>query len=222
MLMRAIASVAILSAALVGPSQASRVTFETAPSTADRQTDASAYRTVVEEALVSPAARSSTIPLFDNASKHSVFGGTTTNIAFHFAIEFEVTPAAAGDWGIRLGVDFGRGGAVFLDGAALAHNSSDMWWAGSYADTTQSFQFPSVPLPAGLHTLHVYGLEDCCDGGQQAQFSIAGGPYRTFGNSDGLLPIPEPRSFALMLAGLGVLGCMVRRRRPAAPAPRGP
>jgi hypothetical protein len=214
--MRSTSNAVFLTAALSWPSQASVVTFETAPSSAGPQADAAAYRTVVEDALTLPGARSTVLSLFDNASNHAAFGGSTTNVAYRFTVEFEVTPAAASNWGIRIGVDFGRGGAVFLDGASLAHNSGDMWWAGSYADTSQSFQFPSLPLTAGIHTLQVYGLEDCCDGGsigQQAQFSIAAGPYKTFGIGDGLLPVPEPQRYALMLAGVAVLAYMLRHGR---------
>ena len=199
---------------LSSASNASLVTFEAASSTAGPQPDALSYRTVVDAALAVPGARSRTLSLFNHASNQSVFSGSPTDIAFRFTIQFEVTSASAGNWGIRAGVDFGRGGAVFLDGAALAFNSNDMWWAGSYTDSTQSFQFDSLPLTAGMHILQIYGLEDCCDGGQQALFSIGGAPYVTFGAADGLLPapVPEPENYALMLTGLGVLICLAARR----------
>lgn len=199
-------------------SHASIVTFETATSTASPQADALAYRTVVDEALALPGARSATLALFDNASNQTVFGGSFTNIAFRITIQFDVSAMDAGNWGLRAGVDFGHGGAVFLDGVAIGFNANDMWWGGSYANTSQSFQFPSLSLAAGDHTLQIYGLEDCCDGGQQAQFSIRGRQYVTFGNNDGLAPsaVPEPEIGALMLAGLGVIGYTVHRRRPRA------
>ena len=196
-------------------SHASIVTFETAPSAASPQPDALAYRNVVDQALALPGARSATLALFDNASNQTVFGGSPTNIAFRFTIEFDVSAADAGNWGLRAGVDFGHGGAVFLDGVAIGFNPNDMWWAGSYANASKSFQFPSLSLAAGDHTLQIYGLEDCCDGGQQAQFSIKGRQYTTFGNNDGLAPsaVPEPATYALTLAGLGAVGYMVQRRR---------
>ncbi|MBY0558165.1 MAG: CCXG family PEP-CTERM protein, partial [Burkholderiaceae bacterium] len=67
-------------------------------------------------------------------------------------------------------------------------------------------------LSAGNHTLTIYGLEGCCDGGQQVQFAKAGEGYQTF-TADTLAPVPEPETYAMLLGGLAMLGAVARRRR---------
>ncbi len=95
----------------------------------------------------------------------------------------------------------------------MAFNVNDMWWAGSYANPTQIFQLSGNNLAAGNHTLDIYGLEGCCDGGQQGQFKIgATGTWTTFAANDGHNPIPEPASIALFGIGLVGLGFMRRRQ----------
>lgn len=200
-------------AAFCAHAQASTVTFATASSTAGPQADAEGYRAVVSAAMATPSAKSMVVAQFDNLSNQHVFGGSALDLVFQATIDFGVSPAQAGSWGLRAGVDFGHGGAVFLDGVALGFKATDMWWGGSYANPSQSFQFSSVAIGAGNHRLQLFGLEHCCDGGQQAQFSLNGSPYTTFGSHDGLTTaVPEPETYALMLAGLGVIGIGVRRR----------
>jgi hypothetical protein len=206
--------------ALGGAAHASTITFETASSNAGPQLDPASYKAAVEQAMLQPGARSANVALFDNLSNQSVFGGSNANIAYRTTITFGVSAADAGAWGLRGGVDFGNGGAVFLDGVALAHRTNDMWWGGSYGNESQSFQFAALPMAAGKHTLQFFGLENCCDGGQQAQFSILGGRYTTFGAADGLtIAVPEPETLSLLLAGLAAIGFVARRRPSGRRAP---
>lgn len=88
-----------------------------------------------------------------------------------------------------------------------------MWWNYSYNNPSQYFNV-SVNFGAGSHTLNLYGLENCCDGGQQTQFKAPGASsFTTFSANDGLVSaVPEPESYAMILAGLGLLGFASRRK----------
>ncbi len=162
------------------------------------------YQTAVEAAVSAPGATSKFVSSYDNLPI------SLNNSALAATIDF--TASTAGTWEFRTGVDFGLGGAIFLDGVALAYNTNNMWWNGSYADPTQSFDITST-LASGNHTLSIYGIENCCSGNQQAQYKIGDGAFTSFSNADSLVAVvPETQTFAMLLAGLGLVGSMARRR----------
>lgn len=207
--------ITLLLAAASQQASASTILVETGYSTASAQTSAAAYRNVVNGAIGGSVAGYGTknIDLYDNVSNHGLFGGTSSNIAFKSTINFGVSASNAGLWDLRAGVDFGNGGAVYLDGVALGYKSNDMWWDGSYSNSSQFFQF-ATNLAAGNHVLNIYGLEGCCDGGQQVQFrTVATSNFQTFAKTDGLIPaVPEPETYAMLLVGAGLMGCLRRRK----------
>ncbi|AVR94384.1 PEP-CTERM sorting domain-containing protein [Pseudoduganella armeniaca] len=210
--------VALCALALAGQAEASRTTMSTGYSVAGPQEDAQGYRNAVEAALGGgqPGYGSAELPAFNYVSNHQRFG-SENDVAYHFTVEFEVTAALAGQWSFRAGVDFGDGGAMLLDDTVLHSSLSDMWWNGSWSGP--GVLRGSAVLTEGLHTLHLYGLERCCDGYFTTQFSVGDGPYVTFSNNDGLQPVsnvPEPSSWAMLAAGAGVLAQVQRRRRQVA------
>lgn len=211
--MKHIAKLAVIAAAIavMGSANASTIELQTGFSAAGAQATANDYRSVVDAAVASSSAGygHTTIANYDNISNHDLFG-SASNIAFKSTITFGVTAGQTGNWSFRAGVDFGGGGAVFLDGQAVDFRNNDMWWAGSYGNPTQSFQFSST-IGAGNHTLAIYGLEGCCDGGQQVQFNSGSG-FQSFNNQT-LPPVPEPETYAMLLAGLGLVGLIGRRKK---------
>ncbi|MES2583347.1 MAG: CCXG family PEP-CTERM protein [Pseudomonadota bacterium] len=165
------------------------------------------YQAAVDAAVLSS-------PVVPIASYDSINPGLSQggNDAYKATVTFGVT--TAGTWDFRSGVDFGLGGAMFLDGVAQTFRTTDMWWNGNYNNAAQHLSFSSV-LAVGNHTLTIYGLEWCCSGAQQAQFKAAGSnAFVSFSNQDGLVSaVPEPESYAMMLAGLGLMATIARRRK---------
>ncbi len=198
-----------LALAAIGSANAAVITFQTGSSTAEAQLTEQAYANVVN-AAVTGSGHSVVLASYDNVSNNSIFGTGNSNIAFKSTIEFGLS--SAGTYSFRAGVDFGKGGAVFLDGNAVDLKTNDMWWGGSYANSSQFFQVTGAALSAGNHTLTIYGLEGCCDGGQQVQFAKVGEGYQTFTDAT-LAPVPEPETYAMLLGGLAMLGVVARRRR---------
>jgi hypothetical protein len=205
---------AVLACAAV-QAHASVITLQTAYSTAQNQASAAAYRDVVDAAVQTQAAGYGTAVLaaYDNVSNAGQFG-SNHDVAWKATIDFGVTAAQAGSWSFRTGVDFGYGGAMFLDGNAVDMKNTNMWWSGSYGDPAQ-FLAATLNVGAGNHTLSIYGLEDCCDGAQQAQFRIGSGAYTGFARADGLnaVAVPEPLSLATFGLGLGLIAGLRRRVR---------
>lgn len=207
-------ALSLIAVAVFAQANASTITISTGYSAAGVQSSASAYKAVVDAAVATPGAGygSKNLSSYDHVSNSSLFG-SNSNIASRSTIDFGVSASQAGTWSFRSGVDFGKGGALFLDGVALDVKSSDLWWAGSYSSTSQ-FLSGSTLLSAGNHTLSIYGLEGCCDGGQQVQFKAGNSSFASFTSTDGLAsvsPVPEPSTYAMLLIGLGLMAFTGRR-----------
>jgi hypothetical protein len=137
-----------------------------------------------------------------NNAHNSGVGGSNTNLAYHDSVTFTVT--SAGLWSFRTGIDLGYGGTLIVDGQALQTQTNDMWWNGGYGDPSQFLQ-GSINLGVGTHTLNVYGMEGCCDGGTQGQFmSPVSDGFQSFKTTAGA--VPEISTWAMMLAGFVALG----------------
>ena len=191
---------AVSLAVVAGAASASGITYQTGAGFEAGLADSAAYQSAVSGLVGAPIALSS----FDSVG----FG--LSDSAFEATIKFDVTSPASFDF--RAGVDLGGGGTLVLDGTAIDTNSNNMWWNYSYSDASQ-FLAGSAGLSAGEHTLTLYGFEDCCSGNMQVQYSTNGGAsYTSFGTTDGLPAVPEAQSFAMLLAGLGLVATVARRR----------
>ncbi|MCS0630829.1 CCXG family PEP-CTERM protein [Telluria mixta] len=206
-----------LLASLAFNANASVITVQVAATSPAAQASAAAYKLAVDAAIANPAAYkgSKSVAVYDNLAVKNYFGGIS-NYAFESTINFGVTAAQAGTWNFRTGVDFGFGGALFVDGVALGYNTHDMWWANSYSAANGSLQ-GAINLAAGNHIVKIYGLEGCCDGAMQAQFKAANASaYATFAGNDKLNAVPEPVSIATFGLGAGAMALIRRRRRKSA------
>ncbi len=215
------AAIAALTALATLPAAASVITMQTRHSTAAAAPAGTMahmggyYRNLVEGLLVQAptAGYCDTSPAAYLALENSAAcGGGNENIAFKFEVGFGIS--SAGTISFQVGPDFGKGGAVFLNGALLAAANDDRWWEGNYAKTSEIFSLQNIAIGVGNHTLSVYGLEGCCDGLQSAKFSLNGNPnWTTFSRTDNLNAVPEPMSAALVLAGLAGMAVATRRRK---------
>jgi hypothetical protein len=88
---------------------------------------------------------------------------------------------------------YSRAGALITAGTLESSGAIDIWTLRADA------------LPLGNYYLQVSG-------------TMVSNTAGTFGGSVMLAPVPEPATYGMMLAGLGVVGMLVRRRKAASQA----
>ena len=217
-----VSSAAALLALACLPAAASVITLQTRHSTAAAAPAGSTaqvgqyYANLVEGLLGQPPGAGfcdTTVSAYLALENSGTCGGGNNDIAFKFTVDFGISSAQAGTIAFQVGPDFGKGGAVFLDGALLAASNSDLWWSGNYGAASEVFSLQNIAIGAGNHRLSVYGLEGCCDGLQSAQYRLAGDTgWTTFSSTDALRDVPEPLTAALVLAGLLGMVAVGRKR----------
>jgi len=149
------------------------------------------------------------VPAFTGLSNHTTFGGSTTNIGFHTLIDLNLTPSEVGMWNMQFGIDYGFGGAMFVDGGLVDFRNTDMWWNGSFSNPTQILA-GLVNLTAGSHSIELFGLEPCCDGATEGRYQIGTQPFVIF-TAEAAAPEPGTATMIALVAGLLVLRLLARR-----------
>ncbi len=105
-------------------------------------------------------------------------GDAGVDEGYYVGTGFVVTSCEAGPWSFRLGPDFGRGGAVFVDGVKMADATHDLWWDLNWNLTSQLLTVDNVVLAAGPHSVEVFGFEGCCSGKMSLEFQVADGGWQ--------------------------------------------
>ena len=122
---------------------------------------------------------------FDGITNRSQFGNSNSNFGAFSESYFLVQPGETGQWEFRYGADFGRGGALYINGQQLEQQWGDnLWWANNWNNASQVLQGSATFTNSGYQKLEVLGFEDCCDGGITVQFKKPGGNWTTFSTNN--------------------------------------
>lgn len=69
-----------------------------------------------------------------------------------------------------------------------------MWYAGTWGTPSQYLSGTVTLSNAQVHTLEVYGMENCCDGAQTLEFNNGTGYYVYSSSNINVVP-PQPSSW---------------------------
>jgi hypothetical protein len=119
---------------------------------------------------------------YSGIANHGVCpSGSSKNIAYWIEAFFYAN--VSGTWEFRFGVDYGRGGGLYIDGNAIEEAwSANLWW--SYNWNSSGVLKGSKYLTVGWHKLFSLGFEDCCDGGTALQFKEPSGNWTTWSTTN--------------------------------------
>jgi hypothetical protein len=121
--------------------------------------------------------------------------GSNTLGGVNFNWSFTQTTGTTGTWSLKTDKN-----ATF-----------DLVFAMHASDHSGAFLFDDQPTLANVVTPGTWSIHWLNNGGQVPDFSN----LTLFARDVVTTPVPEPETYALMLAGLGMLGFIARRRRPS-------
>lgn len=145
---------------------------------------------------------------YTNIGSNALCGSGNSNLAY--LTEFSFSLAGTTDIDFRAGMDWGRGGAVLVDGNIENMRTDDIWWAYNWgsSDVIET----NLTLSGGSHTLQWIGFENCCNGLSSIQFRAEGSSWQAlsdthFGQYEGTpSAVPVPPALALFPLGLALMG----------------
>lgn len=128
-------------------------------------------------------------------------------------VELTFDLATDADFRFEIGTDWGRGGAVIVNGALNYITTDDIWWG--YNWNNGDVIGNDLSLTAGLNTIQWIGFEGCCNGSRSIRFSVDGGAYQAL-TGDNIAAyeataVPGPSTALLLL--LGVFGFRWRQKQ---------
>ena len=128
---------------------------------------------------------------------NAIFGNTSVGNPFSDIFTFSIPVGASGNGGSNV-ISLSSSGNVIFSLFSLAEAGFGTVF-GATGGTSSSLSFANGGVP-GSYTLTVAG----------SKTSLASGSYA--GNVT-ISPVPEPETYAMILAGLGLLGFAARRRK---------
>lgn len=145
---------------------------------------------------------------YTNIGSNSLCGSGNSNLAY--LTEFSFSFADTTNVDFRAGMDWGRGGAVIVDGNVESIRTDDIWW--SYNWNNSDVIETNLTLGGGSHMLQWIGFEGCCNGLSSIQFRVEGGNWQAlseanFSSYEGTpSAVPVPPVLALFALGFALMG----------------
>jgi hypothetical protein len=125
------------------------------------------------------------------------FGNNGVGAIFNDTYTFSLPGDASGNGGANV-ISLGGNGVIFT-AFTLYETSAGLLGSGGTGGTTSSLSFSHGAVP-GAYTLNVNGHKTDSD--------LAG----SYAGNVVVSPVPEPKTYAMMLLGLGLMGFSARRR----------